>query len=524
MRMMPVSDEVRCRRHWIPAIPKLALLQFSVAGMAMVGLLAVWCSCCGGNSGYFSFFFDWEYRPVAYMRDGHATYIEMPVLYAYSLLLLAIQSLIAGVGVAKRKCWAWAWARATPVMAAPLWMAFTWYLAEFFTLARANYVVCSCETSNPLILLDDIRSAALYSTPLWFLVGALYLWRLRRSEGRSGFTGEGASSPKARAKQAFVLVVGVFLILFGFRMPDMRMLIHDTASYGWTGATRLLTVLGQSPNARTRDGATPLHFASRLGRLDTVVCLLRQGAGIDSQDIRGHTAIMLTAQSDMSYRAPGADSYATFIELIRRGADVRIRDKDGLTLANHIVGQPEYRSELVELMVERGVPVNVGIADQWVNFTLLGYAVEHGKPSDVDYLLSHGAKMYPGLVVRANPRMLGHLLDRGLEARSSDEDGRTPLHYVLEREIVNGTDDGMQSAMLLLQHGADINAKDMRGQTLLHLAVEYWHDEWVSFLLSCGADPNARDSRGRSSYDIVVDAEWREGCQIIRESGKLSRR
>ena len=55
---------------------------------------------------------------------------------------------------------------------------------------------------------------------------------------------------------------------------------------------------GVSPNTRTCDGATPLHYAAGCGNPDAVRSLLAAGADVNAQDSYGRTALMCAAQSD----------------------------------------------------------------------------------------------------------------------------------------------------------------------------------------------------------------------------------
>lgn len=506
MRMMPVNTEHNYHLNWKSATMKSALFQFIIAIVAVIGLYAVGCSVCGGNNGYFSFFFDFEYRHFAYISNHHTTLIYIPVLYAYSLFLLVIHSFVVGVGILRKRRWAWKWARITPIMTAPIWATFAWYLAEFFTLKRANFIVSSDETANPLILIRDIRIAVLYCIIAWFAISYIYVHKLKRSEAENGFNGEDSSSLKSRAARAAVLVIILVLLLLNFKLPDKRMLIHDTASYGWTNITNLLCVLGQNVNARTTGGLTPLHFAAELGRSDTVVSLLKHGANINLKDVEGHTAITFTTMGDMSYRLPNASSYDTFIELINNGADVCLEDESDLASSYYGLENSVYLRELVKLMVEHGVPINAVITNDYDKSPLLGYAVECGKPSDVDYLLAHGAKMYPALVIHANPKMLKHLIDRGFDVNSRDEDGKTPLHYVLDRDQMSGTSDGKESALLLLKHGAKINIKDNDGHTVLALAAKCPGDELVNILFSYAVNHCIYDPNSCSYYNRAKDS------------------
>jgi ankyrin repeat protein len=108
------------------------------------------------------------------------------------------------------------------------------------------------------------------------------------------------------------------------------------------------------------------------------------------------------------------------------------------------------------------------------------------------------------------------LLERGAKpSLPSRDQGFTPLHSAVatdagpaEREIVR----------LLLDAGADPNAKSREGATPLHSAAFTGDLEIAEMLLAYGADPSATDAKSLTALDIARDRRNVEVAALLHRT------
>jgi ankyrin repeat protein len=87
------------------------------------------------------------------------------------------------------------------------------------------------------------------------------------------------------------------------------------------------------------------------------------------------------------------------------------------------------------------------------------------------------------------------LLDHGADVNAKDHYGSTPLHHSSFRnEGLREDEDypvrmkgSVEGARLLLEHGANIDAEDNKGDTPFLVALEAGHHEMVEFLWGLGS-------------------------------------
>jgi len=78
----------------------------------------------------------------------------------------------------------------------------------------------------------------------------------------------------------------------------------------------------------------------------------------------------------------------------------------------------------------------------------------------------------------------------------------------------------LEVARLLLEHSADVNARDDDGWTPLHFAAYNDHVDVAELLLRHGADAGARDNEGLTPLDVALRTEHAEVARVIEEYSK----
>ena len=94
--------------------------------------------------------------------------------------------------------------------------------------------------------------------------------------------------------------------------------------------------------------------------------------------------------------------------------------------------------------------------------------------------------------------VIGTLLDDGIDVKTKDRDGNTPLHWA----VLGGHTNCVE---LLIEKEADVGAVNSAGNTLLHLAVTTAPPECVRLLLEAAAPVNSRNNNGDTPLDYAID-------------------
>lgn len=72
---------------------------------------------------------------------------------------------------------------------------------------------------------------------------------------------------------------------------------------------------------------------------------------------------------------------------------------------------------------------------------------------------------------------------------------------------------------LLINHGADVNAKQMQGVTPLHSAAHNGQPKIIKLLIDNGADINAKTDNGQTPLFMATEKKFQETADLILELG-----
>lgn len=154
----------------------------------------------------------------------------------------------------------------------------------------------------------------------------------------------------------------------------------------------------------------------------------------------------------------------------------------------------------IRLLIEHGVKVNAKDKEGRAPFY---YAFKSLKVMKL--LLELGANpfargpqgsTYLHRAYKIKPEGIDLLIRKGLDVNARNERGQTPLHLLMRWDRVD-------RARQLLARGARVHIQDNWGRTPMHYAVESYETKDIQLLINKGADINARDIFGRTPLYLV---------------------
>ena len=255
-------------------------------------------------------------------------------------------------------------------------------------------------------------------------------------------------------------------------------------------------------------GLTALVFAARHGDIETARTLLDAGADINQATEYGWTAL-LTATQNRYYQL---GKY-----LLERGADPAIANRGGWTplyiaADNRNIENGDYPTRqpdmehmaYIELLLDHGADPNARMMSSTETRTIFTH----------QWLREEGATAFWRAAQSSDTELMQRLLDAGADPLVATDNGTTALMVASGIGWVEGVthewsrDQNVQTVKLLLELGADVNARDLDGRTALMGAAHKGRSEIVQLLVDHEADMAARDVGSRDSIHNLYGKTW----------------
>ena len=300
---------------------------------------------------------------------------------------------------------------------------------------------------------------------------------------------------------------------------NARAMVNPTATAMFSTATPLdwPSNVSAEPRAgyRTPGGMTPLLYATREGCLECVKTLVEARANVDLQDPEGVTPLIM-AITNMHFN--------TAAYLIKAGANI---DKWDLWGRNPLYcavdvntiphgGRADRPSldettslQVIQMLLETGANPNLQLK-------LLPPYRNIGADRGVDGMLTIGATPLLRAAKALDAPAIALLVKHGANPNLPNIRGTTPVMAAAGLGSVDADTRGVfttedtplrsvESLKLLLDAGGEINLKDnTRGQTPLHGAAFWGWNAAVQLLVERGADLNAKDNQGKTPIDSAL--------------------
>lgn len=256
---------------------------------------------------------------------------------------------------------------------------------------------------------------------------------------------------------------------------------------------------------------TALHYAAEAGALDVTELLIKSGADVNSEDNWGRSILRVAALKD---------HLKVFELLAKHDADINAKNIRGNTLLHLFASQGQL--DAVKCLARFDVDFTIKNCDGQtpLHVALLKRHREVAKfliecNSDVNSRDSLGQTALH-LAVSMNilsvqPRFALDMYTNIIQCRWWDEDNaNNNIHMLIHLDV----SEHLGIVKCLVDHGANINARNNVGQTVLHLAVLYFQKHF-NFYVCCGQCFSVVKFLIEQGAEINIDSSLEHGLVTL---------
>ncbi|KAM6216219.1 ankyrin repeat domain-containing protein 16 [Rhynchocyon petersi] len=282
------------------------------------------------------------------------------------------------------------------------------------------------------------------------------------------------------------------------RGPAGDTLLHSAARHGFRDILAYLTeVWKMDIEATNRDYKRPLHEAASMGHLDCVQYLLDRGATVDCLKKADWTPLMMACTKKI---------LEVIQALVEHGANPLLKNKDGWN-SFHIASREGHPLILHYLL---SISPTAWKTESKIGRTPLHTAAMHGCVEAVEVLLmwcqyEPDCKDNCGVTPFMDAIQCGHITIARmlLEEHKACVSAKDILGVqAVHRAAITGQNEAIRFLVCSLGVDVDVRATSTYF-TALHYAAKEGHTSTIQTLLSLGADINSKDKRERSALHLA---------------------